>query len=275
MNTNEAFYLPSLGRFNSSAILLSVKIREIVNLLTQDPRVKFRTRSRLAASAASITAFSPIFTRVHTEAVMASLRSSAIALQISTLQPSEPIEPIINEQQFLKWAEEQKKLLEQYEKATGKAWHEAVRESCEIITIPFASLHACYQSFFYLVRAFQDVIYCILLELHGKNSGQYSSMVDAPKNEVGTFLENNLPQYIPWFISFRDMRNKLKMGIPTDTCGPDTDLGIIINYFNEDSSGVICDVKRGFRLGDAAEAIDKTISVLNALKVLVKLTDNV
>lgn len=268
----------SLDRFNASATALSVAMSEIGNLLTKDPRVKFRTRSRLGASVASITAFSTLFAGIHTEAVMAAVQSTAIASQIPSARLPEPP---MNEQQFLEWAEEQKKLYDEFEKANGKAWHEALKESFEVTSIPFASLHACYQAIFYMVRAAQDIICCVMLELLDKTSGQYSSMADAldkggnPKNEVGTFLKSKLPEYLPWFTSFRDMRNKLKMGIPTSTSGPETDLGININYLDEKAGGVVCDVTRGFRLGDAADAIDKTISVLNSMKVLVRVGENV
>jgi hypothetical protein len=167
------------------------------------------------------------------------------------------------------WSSKEPQRLKEFEVATGKSIFAAMGETSDAMTIPLASLNACYQSFFFLLRAFQDRAYCVLFELHGNRSRLNASMGDVISKDgsirmnspVGAFLAKACSGYATWFARFRAIRNDLKNAPPLSTPGPD--LGINIHTFDEKNNSV-GPVQRTFRLADATEGLQWSTQVLDA-----------
>lgn len=272
---------PPVMRFRKSAEAFGRKHRDFGDLSSRAGKVRFGTRHRFGSSGLSVVAFCGIFAQVHREAVLASVQSTTLVSQLVSPMlpvwfsqlPFETNQQLPTAEELRESAKAQARIMEEFQAGTGKTWHQVTTESVELKHLPLASLHACYVSFFFLMRAFQDRAYCVLLELQGARAGRYSSMADAldkskrhasDENPVGRFLAEACPEYLDWFSRFRDMRNDLKEGVPTSTCGPDEDLGMVINLLDEKNQGIVSDLRRGYRLGDAAEALERSVQLLNA-----------
>jgi len=76
---------------------------------------------------------------------------------------------------------------------------------------------AAFKATCYFLRALQDALYGVLLETAGGRAGGYSSMADAAKdsNPVHALLVQALPDYLEWFLDFRNIRNRMKEGVST------------------------------------------------------------
>lgn len=87
--------------------------------------------------------------------------------------------------------------------------------------ICLGKMGVAYKSFYFLVRAYHDVLYKLILCLHGQNVGPKSSMNDAidedgdvkRNNPVGEFISKCCNGYAEWFISMRARRNLSKYGV--------------------------------------------------------------
>ena len=79
-------------------------------------------------------------------------------------------------------------------------------------------LAVLFNSFYFLLRAFHDNLYCVLLELRRQKWHDGSSMAKAfskPNSEITPGLKSSLPDYETWFFSMRELRNSMKSGAPS------------------------------------------------------------
>jgi len=101
---------------------------------------------------------------------------------------------------------------------------EPIRDSSgrDPTVICLGKLGVVYKAFYFLVRAFHDVLYKMILCLHGQNVGPKSSMKDAidyelrslkRTNPVGEFISNCCEGYAEWFIPMRARRDLSKYGV--------------------------------------------------------------
>jgi len=247
------------------------QVHELVGeRLPYSSRVRFSTRYRLSASGASVIAFSRPLLDAHVEAVAASMRSSDLCAQVTFSFPTAPIE---TERQLKEWVQMQQQALVEFEASTGRTWHDTIRAATDITARPFATLHACYQSYFYLLRAYQDRAYAVLLELLGDHSGPKASISKVIEksgafrrsSRVGDLLAESCGTYGVWFAMFKKMRDDLKFGAPMATCGPCHDIGVIIGTLDEETRGTSTNVSGGYRLGDVAAALDRTRDLVTVL----------
>ncbi len=88
--------------------------------------------------------------------------------------------------------------------------------------ICLGKLGVAYKSFYFLVRAYHDVLYKLILCLNGQDISPKSSMYKAVNDEsrslvkdnpVGKFLSECCEEYAEWFISMRARRNLSKYGV--------------------------------------------------------------
>jgi hypothetical protein len=77
---------------------------------------------------------------------------------------------------------------------------------------------SAFKALFVFIRALQDASYAVLLEAQGQRAGNYSSMNKGLKSRsVQENLAAELPGYEQWFVEFRRVRDKMKLGIQTGT----------------------------------------------------------
>lgn len=64
------------------------------------------------------------------------------------------------------------------------------------------------------LRAYQDAVCGVLLATRGDAVRRHTSMSDRikPGKPIGQYLDQNLPEYAPWFTEWRDRRNEMKIG---------------------------------------------------------------
>ena len=69
------------------------------------------------------------------------------------------------------------------------------------------------------LRAYQDAVCGVWRALHGERVGAYSSMRRElkPGKPLQTFLDEQLPDYEPWFVRWRGRRDQMKLGVQFDT----------------------------------------------------------
>lgn len=104
------------------------------------------------------------------------------------------------------------------QKALGPVKEDSGRD---LTMIYLGKLGVAYKSFYFLVRAFHDVLYKLILSLHGQEVGPNSSMdavIDKNgdlkrNNSVGEFISKCCDGYAEWFISMRARRNLSKCGV--------------------------------------------------------------
>jgi len=92
----------------------------------------------------------------------------------------------------------------------------------QTISIPMAKLAVGFKCFFLIIRAYQDLLYKIILGIENQPNGANSSMKKAidsqnrsfkQDNPAGSLLSQKCSQYAEWFIDLRDRRNLMKYGI--------------------------------------------------------------
>lgn len=265
---------PAVATFRAALAGFEVDHRALGDQLARSDQTRFNTRYRFGSSGASVIAFGGPLLDAHVGAAIASVHSTTTLAQLPRHAPL--TSPPVTEEEFRSWAELQRKTLEDFEAKTGRPWHLLVREALETTTVPFASLHACYQAFLYLLRAYQDRAYSVLLEVFGNNSGpkvSISKIIDRggkfkTNASVGAFLAERCAAYGPWFARLKKMRDDLKFGAPTSTSGPDFDPGISLGYLEEDKQGVVADARNAYRLGDVAEALDRSRDLVREIQYL-------
>lgn len=104
-----------------------------------------------------------------------------------------------------------------------KFWASAPKARARPILIP-AKFGATFKAFFYFVRAYQDGLYRLGKVIHGMElkrnvDDSMKSAIDVKTkdfvagNLVGDTLRATCPEYAPWFVDMRELRNKIKDGI--------------------------------------------------------------
>lgn len=136
-------------------------------------------------------------------------------------------------------------------------------------------LSAAYKAFFYVVRAYHDTVYRMILNILGLDWwGKGASMQKAhdEKNPVGVLLRDRLANYLPWFTGWREKRNLVKDGVTTGWAGPDTDLGLVFNevVVTPTTYAVRTDVSTAIRLSDAANAMTMSGRITALVHELIK-----
>lgn len=269
VNSEPVEQSPPVSQFRSAVEAFDAASRKLDNVLCETPRVTFPTRCRLGASRQAVVAFCRIFIQVHCEAETAKRNATTmVALGMSMLIGT-PEEFPRSIEELRAWSPKEPQRLKDFEVATGTSMFAAMGETSDAMTSPLASLSACYQSLFFLLRAFQDRAYCVLLEVRtGQRAGK-STMTKAisddgsirKNNPVGAFLDNACSGYAAWFATFKNMRDDLKAAPPLSTPGPD--LGINIHTIDEKNNS-IGPVQRTFRLADATEGLQWSTRILDA-----------
>jgi hypothetical protein len=136
-------------------------------------------------------------------------------------------------------------------------------------------LGAAYKAAFYLVRAYQDTVYRMILNLQKRDWwGPNASMQRAITNEkkVGVLLRDRLPEYLEWFVEWREKRNRIKDGVVDSWTGPETDLGLVFSELLMKADGttaVVVDGGKAIRLGDVVRAVEFSARLTALLKPVV------
>jgi hypothetical protein len=84
-----------------------------------------------------------------------------------------------------------------------------IKRSFRLTFRPTRRLATAYKAFFFFVRAYQDVMYCLL---NNSSSGSMGSAFKNEHNPIRVYLDDHLPSYVAWFSEFRRLRNKIKDG---------------------------------------------------------------
>jgi hypothetical protein len=143
-----------------------------------------------------------------------------------------------------------------------KAWRRTKRKMRRVAELS-QTLGASYKAFFYFVRSYQDINYKVLLLLTGQRYGEFSSIAQIldeenkcfrQKNSVGRILAASFPEYVGWFLEFREMRNAIKTGILTGAKLVEADPSIVFVRLGK----LGYETDRTFSVCDLIEAIDKT-----------------
>jgi hypothetical protein len=134
------------------------------------------------------------------------------------------------------------KYIEGSDEALAEAWQAAIasvpaeaqlersKRHLRLTYRPTRRLAAAYKSFFIFVRAYQDVLYCLL---NATSTGSMEAAIKNVSNPVRIVLDQHLPEYVAWFPEFRNLRNKIKYGFGTALSGMGSprgsgSLGIIV-----------------------------------------------
>lgn len=89
------------------------------------------------------------------------------------------------------------------------------------ISMPMAKFGSAFKAFMFLVRAYQDAIYKIVLCINDQTVGGKSSMTKAVDVKTRTFIVSNsagnllagvVPEYATWFSDMRKQRDFIKYG---------------------------------------------------------------
>jgi hypothetical protein len=115
----------------------------------------------------------------------------------------------------------------------------------------------------FFVRAFQDAMYAVLLELTGNKPGAKSSMQRCIENEdspIHKRLVERLPAYLTWFSHMRDQRNRIKNGISTGAqfqiVDGVSDLFVALHVVRGNINPSIIDIKEQVGIANIAEAVE-------------------
>jgi hypothetical protein len=263
---------PPVIAFNSALAAFESQHRSLDDQLARAGQTRFSTRSRLGSSGAAVIAFCRPLLDAHVEAAVAWTQSWLILSEIPRTQfPESP-----TEEGFRAWAEEQTRILGDFEKRNGRGWHDLITQSNDISKVPLATLDACYQSYFYLLRAYQDRAYSVLLEVMGDNSGPKVSMSKIIERDgsfkgrygAGSTLAERCPRYGEWFVRFKKMRDDLKFGAPTSTWSYDFDIGIGIGNFDDERESVALDVCSRYGLRNVVEALAHSGELISTIQAI-------
>jgi hypothetical protein len=129
---------------------------------------------------------------------------------------------------------------------------------------PTRRLAIAYKAFFLFVRAYQDVMYCLL---NNSSTGSMESAFKKQHNPVRIALDGHLPAYVAWFPEFRALRNKIKYGFGTAMSGVGSPrgsggMGLIVGQ-SPASMAV-------YHLSDAAAALDASSQLTMLTKETVR-----
>ena len=130
---------------------------------------------------------------------------------------------------------------------------------------PDARLILAYKGLFFFIRAYQDTLYRVLLELEtSKDAGRYRRMIHAisedqsykTDNPVGALLASSFPEYLGWFLDWRERRDSVKLGAGFYISGPEPDIGVGFNIVTRKGGIIIdCSGTHTFRVSDITKAL--------------------
>jgi hypothetical protein len=132
------------------------------------------------------------------------------------------------------------------------------------------ALKVAYKGYFYFIRAFQDAVYGVLLNLLDENIGQsMKGMKKALKDSspVNKWILE-IDGYKEWFLEFREKRNKIKIGVRFNIRGPQWDPGVGFSIPTKDggtSSGT-----DSVKIMDLIKAIDMSAEALKLIRQKLK-----
>lgn len=132
---------------------------------------------------------------------------------------------------------------------------------------PDSRLKVAYKALFYFVRAYQDALYKALFQVEaGRRPRKYASMTNAidenkenyrTHDAVGSVLAYAYPEYLGWFLYWRNKRNAVKVGAGFSITGGTEGIGITFETVTE-NGGTMTDLSGAQSVGiaDAAQAIE-------------------
>jgi hypothetical protein len=169
----------------------------------------------------------------------------------------DPVTKVLRDPKYIHGSDEA--LLEAWQAAINSESTEArlarIKRSLRLTFRPTRRLAIAYKAFFIFVRAYQDVMYCLM---NDSSTGSMESAFKNEKNPVRLFLDGHLPSYVEWFPEFRTLRNKIKYGFGAAMSGVGStrgsgDMGLIVTQ-SPASMAV-------YHLSDAARALDASSQV--------------
>jgi hypothetical protein len=123
------------------------------------------------------------------------------------------------------------------------------------------------KAWFFFVRALCDNAYRLLLAQAQSGpapaSGSMSKAAGNPNNEVAKMLAERAPDFLPWFVAFRDKRDEIKTGVNfaiTGLGGPG--VGVVFTRFT---------AARGVEVDLSGQRTVTTIDLLESAKRMVEL----
>lgn len=122
-------------------------------------------------------------------------------------------------------------------------------------------LAATYKAIFFFVRAYQDATYRVLLQLLGERSGVGVSMAraaDNDRNPVARLLAQETPTYLPWFSSWKSLRDSIKDGRSHSVVGPQWNPGV--SFVDVPPQGADSGTSIAVRLSQVVEALEHSLS---------------
>jgi hypothetical protein len=236
---------------------------ELDSFTAETRLVKYSIRVQAGELAADVLGFCPLFREAYVKAVAASARQT------------EAVNASCAGFDFKEWSKMEQ--LAKFKDAPPSDFAEFLRNMpspampsvafFSLTELPFRKLSAATKAFFFFIRAYQDALYRMALQvIAASESGRYSAMTKAfsidQKTGSGTFnsnpvakhLENAFPEYCDWFVNFRNKRNLIKNGIGTGYSGPDDKLGVVL-ALPDGKGGAVVDCSLGITISDWALAL--------------------
>ncbi|MBI3803848.1 MAG: hypothetical protein HY282_08820 [Nitrospirae bacterium] len=206
---------------------------QLDNSLAEANLISFPIRLQRAELAADILSFSPVFREIHIKAVQDCVEQTRL---FNVLEAENPIKHFdtLGEMQDNFTDKESREKLDRYFDQSKQLMRMTDKSS--------ASLRVGYKAFFYFIRTYHDSLYKTLLSIIRQQAGRASAMTDTfdhkkkefkLNNPVAQIIRTSYPDYINWFLSWREKRNAIKTGVGIAYIGPSYDLGISFNKLNE------------------------------------------
>jgi hypothetical protein len=266
----------ALSEFDLAAEEFRKAYLELDSFTAETRLVRYSIRVQAGELAADVLGFCPLFREAYVEAVAASARQT------------EAVNASYARFDFKEWSKKMEQLSE-FKDAPPSDFAEFLRNMpspampsvafFSLTDIPFGKLRAATKAFFFFIRAYQDALYRMALQvIDASESGRYSAMTKAffidEKAGSGTFnlnpvakhLKGAFPEYCDWFISFRNKRNLIKNGIGSGYSGPDDNLGVVL-AMPDGKGGAVVDCSLGITISDWALALRVSAKLANIILV--------
>lgn len=211
---------------------LKVSWRELATTLEFKTKVSVNQRHRMVAHSLDIINFSGIFIETHNQ---------WLSIVKSEIQRTA-------EMSHEEWSED---------------WKHHFKENMNAMDRNAVA----YKAIYFFIRALQDAVYSVLLELCGNESKKYLHMsrcLNEKRDSVNQILKKGFPNYFKWFDEFRTKRNKIKNGI-TYGGGYDSDrnLSINMNIVEEWKTPPEIGIDFVLDIDDIIEAVEISVSLLD------------
>jgi hypothetical protein len=179
-----------IEQFDRSVAIFEERRLELDQVLTVTNSVKAYTRYQTGCSGYDIVALHPLFSEIQLRAIISGHQQSALA--VTQLARSPLTDP--------------------------DGFHATMQLHRDLGIGVKQSLGSVYKCMFFFIRALQDNYCRVILEHHPKKGQTLRPIESMEKrlnennNAVSALIRSQLPDYIPWFYMWRDMRNKVKEG---------------------------------------------------------------